>query len=64
MLEDFRKQLRDEGRSLLWFHTKYLDGVISYTYFSQQAGGFSNLQDVIEKAIKKYLRCEEKITAE
>lgn len=63
MLEEFRKKLRDDGRTLLWFHTKYLNGVTSYTYFSQQAGGFSTVQDVVEEAIDKYLK-HKKITAE
>lgn len=55
MLEYFRKKLKEEGRSLAWFHLKYLNGTLTYTYLAQQIGGFSPVNEDVERAIKKYL---------
>jgi len=55
VLEQFRARLKEDGRSLLWFHKKYLFGKIGYIYFTQQAGGFSPVNEAVEKAIQTYL---------
>ena len=58
MLDQFRKKLKEEGRSLSWFHSKYLNGALTYTYLAQQIGGFSPVNEAVEKAIQKYLNHE------
>lgn len=55
MLEMFRKKLKEEGRSLTWFHSRYLNGALTYTYLAQQIGGFSPVNEDVERAIKQYL---------
>lgn len=56
MIKGFRERLKNDGRSLLWFHKQYLlKSGRGYISFAQQVGGFSILQEDVEKAIKKYL---------
>ena len=59
MVKEFRKKLKADGRSLVWFHKKYLAGSDrEYISLAQQAGGFSTLQKDVESAIKKYLEAK------
>ena len=56
MIIGFRKKLKKDGRSLLWFYNKFLYKTDrSYISFAQQSGGFSTLQKDVESAIQKYL---------
>ena len=56
MIEQFKKRMRDEGRTLVWFHKKYVKQVLwSYNYFIMQLSGQATMHESVEKIIEKYL---------
>ena len=56
MLEEFRKKLKDDGRSLKWFHGKYIKKVLnSYSYFIIQLSDPDRMHDAVKSIINKYV---------
>ena len=56
MVETFRKKLKDEGRSLKWFHGKYIKSVLSsYAYFIIQLSDPERMHDAVKSIIEKYV---------
>jgi len=56
MIEEFRKRMKNEGRSLKWFHESYVKSVLlSYQYFIMQLSGNATMHEAVENIIKKYM---------
>lgn len=51
------KLLKEDGRTLTWFHREYLPTTMRYNYFSYQLNGHkkTGIDEVIINAINKYL---------
>ena len=54
LIVKFRKKLKEDGRTLRWFHQNYFED-ISYMSFIQQMNGYYAISDDVKEAIKKYL---------
>lgn len=56
MVEALRKKLKDDGRSLKWFHKTHIKKeLLSYTYFIMQLCGHAKMHDSVEEIIKEYV---------
>lgn len=56
MLDEFRKKLKDDGRSLKWFHTTYVKKKLnSYSYFIIQLGDPERMHDSVKSIIEKFV---------
>lgn len=54
LIINFRKKMKQEGRSFIWFHKKHLNDV-SYVYFMIQLHDEDRMHDSIKKAIEKFM---------
>lgn len=54
LIKDFKKKMRQEGRSFKWFHKTYIKDV-SYVYFIIQINDCDKLHDSVRDAIQKFL---------
>jgi hypothetical protein len=54
MIEDFKQKLKESGKSLSWFHRKYLRKQLNFTYFQQQIHT-GEIQSNVLDAIESYL---------
>jgi len=56
MIEDFKKRMGLEGRTLIWFHKTYVKHVLnSYNYFIMQLSGQAKMHDSVYDIIKDYM---------
>jgi len=54
MKEKLQKKLKNEGRSLRWFHRNYISE-ISYNAMALQLNGYAVICNEARRAINKYL---------
>ena len=54
-IKEFKKRMREEGRSFRWFHKTYLNG-LSYPYFIIQLNEPERIHEHVKNAIEKYLK--------
>jgi hypothetical protein len=55
MKDNLQKKLKQEGRSLRWFHKKYISA-ITYNALALQLNGYAVICDEAKKAVDKYLK--------
>lgn len=56
MVDDFRKKLKEDGRSLKWFHGKHVKKYLnSYAYFIIQLSDPERMHDSVKSVIEKYV---------
>lgn len=55
MIEGFRAKLKEEGRSMKWFHNKFLKDICKYGYFIKQINVPDCMQENLENIIQEYL---------
>ena len=54
LVRKFREKLKEEGRTLRWFHQSNFR-TMSYMSFIQQVNGYYTISDTVLDAIKNYL---------
>lgn len=54
MVKKVRKKLKREGRSLIWFHRKFMLS-FSYNYMVQMLNEIVAMQEELETAMENYL---------
>lgn len=57
MVEDFRKELKDNGQSLKWFYDSHIKdlNILTYGGFCHQLNGYAPIIHEVEKKIQQYL---------
>jgi hypothetical protein len=56
MIDEFRIKLKADGRTLKWFHAKYIKQVLfSYSYFVIQLSFPEKMHDAVKTIIEKYV---------
>jgi hypothetical protein len=57
-IQKFKEKLKDDGRSLRWFHDRYLSEKSHCTYnaMSLQLNGYANVRSDVKEAVEQYLK--------
>lgn len=59
MEKELKEKLKQEGRSLKWFHAQYVSILeLSYNAMALQLNGYSAMQEKLKSVILKYLKEE------
>jgi len=56
MIKEFKKAIKEDGRTFKWFHKKYIkDTMPNYNYFIMQLNNHAQMHNSIKTIIEKYM---------